>query len=124
MRKLLFAAGFALCFYVPGFALAHELAQPPVHLCITLNEVLSYAEPVRPIKRYVTLDAGQTVGLVAWYNKAPPETSEKFNYAVLVFHVDGNVSMLLGNDGLVCTGGMIYPGEVKGMMNALVGEPM
>ena len=124
MRKLLFAAVLALGFCVSGLALAHEpTAQPLAQPCLPLNEILSSAETVRAVKQYVVLDAWQTVGLVAWYNKIPPETSEKFNYAVLIFHVDGNVGMLLGNDGLVCKGGMVYPGEVQGMMNAISGDP-
>ena len=124
MRKLLFAAVLALGFCVLGPVSAHEpTAQPLAQPCLPLNEILSSAETVRAVKQYVVLDAWQTVGLVAWYNKIPPETSEKFNYAVLIFHVDGNVGMLLGNDGLVCKGGMVYPGEVQGMMNAISGDP-
>ena len=123
MRKLLFAAVLVICFCAPGSALAQEPAQPLPYPCITLNEVLSNTEPTRPIKRYVTLNAGQTAGLVAWFNKVPPVTSEKFNYGVLVFHVDGNVGMLLGNDGLMCRGGIIYPGEVQDVLNAISGDP-
>jgi hypothetical protein len=115
MKKFILSLSmiFTFGFCMPGSALAQQ--------CIPLNEVLSNAELVSPVKQYVVLDIEQTVRLVAWFNKIPPETTEKFDYAVLIFHVDGNVGMLLGNGGF-CKGGIIVPEQVQDMMNAISGD--
>jgi hypothetical protein len=107
-----------------SLALAHPAAMLGRE-CVPLRTALHDVELTHPypVVATVNLDAEQAGRVVEWYNARPPQSSLRYNFAVMIRHQDGMVALLMGIDGLICTAHVVAPEDLTAVMQAILGDP-